>query len=65
MCQAGRRTGKSARRAAGRKSVIRGGIKNNSSKLTERSLNVHENKGALWKTRERSWNVYENKEVSR
>jgi hypothetical protein len=30
-------------------------------KLKERSLNVYENKGALWKTRERSWNVYENK----
>jgi hypothetical protein len=30
-------------------------------KLNERSLNVYENKGPLWKTRERSWNVYENK----
>jgi hypothetical protein len=31
------------------------------SKLTERSWNVHENKGSLWKTWERSGNVYENK----
>ena len=29
--------------------------------LTERSGNVIENKGRLWKTLERSWNVYENK----
>jgi hypothetical protein len=28
--------------------------------LKERSLNIIENKGPLWKTRERSWNVYEN-----
>jgi hypothetical protein len=28
--------------------------------LKERSWNVVENKGPLWKTRERSWNVYEN-----
>jgi G3E family GTPase len=28
--------------------------------LKERSWNVVENKGSLWKTRERSWNVYEN-----
>jgi hypothetical protein len=33
----------------------------NSSKLKERSLNVYENKGPLWKTPERSFNVYENK----
>jgi hypothetical protein len=29
--------------------------------LKERSWNVVENKGSLWKTRERSWNVHENK----
>jgi hypothetical protein len=29
--------------------------------LKERSWNVVENKGPLWKTWERSWNVYENK----
>jgi hypothetical protein len=29
--------------------------------LMERSLNVVENKGPLWKTTERSWNVHENK----
>jgi hypothetical protein len=29
--------------------------------LKERSLNVIENKGPLWKTPERSWNVWENK----
>jgi hypothetical protein len=28
--------------------------------LNERSWNVVENKGSLWKTSERSWNVYEN-----
>jgi hypothetical protein len=28
--------------------------------LKERSLNVIENKGPLWKTSERSWNVHEN-----
>jgi hypothetical protein len=31
------------------------------TKVMERSLNVYENKGALWKTRGRSWNVCENK----
>jgi hypothetical protein len=35
--------------------------KQDSSKLKERSLNVYENKGSLWKTWERSWNVVENK----
>jgi hypothetical protein len=30
-------------------------------KMRERSLNVDENKGPLWKTPERSWNPYENK----
>ena len=34
---------------------------NNPLKLTERSGNVHENKGLLWKALERSWYVYENK----
>jgi hypothetical protein len=29
--------------------------------MKERSLNVIENKGGLWKTPERSWNVVENK----
>jgi hypothetical protein len=29
--------------------------------MTERSLNIYENKGPLWKTPERSLNVYENK----
>jgi hypothetical protein len=29
--------------------------------LNERSWNVLENKGPLWKTCRRSWNVYENK----
>jgi hypothetical protein len=33
----------------------------NSSKLNERSGNVYENKGPLWKTARRSWNVVENK----
>jgi len=33
----------------------------NSSKFTERSLNVYENKGSLLKTREPSWNVIGNK----
>jgi hypothetical protein len=32
-----------------------------SLKMNERSGNVYENKGTLWKTRERSGNVYENK----
>jgi hypothetical protein len=32
-----------------------------SPKMKERSLNVAENKGPLWKTPERSWNVGENK----
>jgi hypothetical protein len=31
------------------------------AKLKERSLNVAENKGPVWKTWERSWNVDENK----
>jgi hypothetical protein len=31
-------------------------------KVNERTGNVIENKGMLWKTPERSWNVYENKE---
>jgi hypothetical protein len=31
------------------------------SKMNERTGNVYENKGSLWKTRERSANVYENK----
>jgi hypothetical protein len=30
-------------------------------KSNERSGNVYENKGPLWKTRQRSGNVYENK----
>jgi hypothetical protein len=30
-------------------------------KVTERSLNVIENKGSLWNHWERSWNVFENK----
>jgi len=29
--------------------------------INERSGNVAENKGALWKKRRQSWNVYENK----
>jgi hypothetical protein len=29
--------------------------------MNERTGNVYENKGSLWKTRERSWNVCENK----
>jgi hypothetical protein len=33
----------------------------NSLKLEERSGNVYDNKGPLWKTRGRSWNVVENK----
>jgi hypothetical protein len=32
-----------------------------SSKLNERTGNVYENKGALWRSLERSGNVYENK----
>jgi hypothetical protein len=39
--------------------------KKNSSKLNERTGNVYENKGALWKTRKRSGNVYENTALSR
>jgi hypothetical protein len=35
--------------------------KKDSLKLNERSGNVCENKGALWKTWGRSWNFYENK----
>ncbi len=31
------------------------------TKVNERSLNVYENKGLLWKTWEKSWNVHENK----
>jgi hypothetical protein len=31
------------------------------SKLNERTGNVYENKGSLWKTLERTGNVYENK----
>jgi hypothetical protein len=29
--------------------------------MNERTGNVYENKGSLWKTQERSANVYENK----
>jgi hypothetical protein len=36
-------------------------LQTNSSNLTERSLNVYENKGLLWKTWEQSLNVIENK----
>jgi hypothetical protein len=32
--------------------------------LAERSRNVYENKGPLWKSRERSWNVYEKTALS-
>jgi hypothetical protein len=38
-----------------------GGCKKHSSNLNERTGNVYENKGSLWKTQERSGNVYENK----
>ena len=40
---------------------LRGGRKENSSKLKERSGNVYENKGPLWKTCPESRNVIENK----
>jgi hypothetical protein len=39
--------------------VAWGKSKRDSSKMNERSGNVYENKGALWKNCERSWNVYE------
>jgi hypothetical protein len=48
-------------RAKDNKLVPAGGARRNSSKLNERTGNVVENKGALWKTRERSWNVVDNK----
>jgi hypothetical protein len=47
--------------AKAKKSTATGNAKENSPKLTERSLNVYENKGPLWKTSERSLNLYENK----
>jgi hypothetical protein len=46
--------------ATDNKSMVGGKAKKEFLKMTERSLNVYENKGPLWKTRERSWNVYEN-----
>jgi hypothetical protein len=38
-----------------------GECKKHSSNLNERTGNVYENKGTLWKTQEKSGNVYENK----
>ena len=43
------------------KSVIRSGMTEHASKLTERSGNVYENKGTVWKEPEQSGNVIENK----
>jgi hypothetical protein len=59
MCHAGRKACKGARHTKDKKSAAREGAKKNSSKLTERSGNVYENKGPLWKTWGRSGNVYE------
>jgi hypothetical protein len=46
---------------AGRTPARGGKASKDSSKLNERSGNVIENKGAMWKTGERSGNVVENK----
>jgi hypothetical protein len=40
---------------------LRSGARAKELKMKERSLNVAENKGSVWKTPERSWNVDENK----
>ena len=61
----GRKARKLARRATDKKSVVAAEAKKNSSKLNERSGNVYENKGPLWKTRGRSRNVYEKKVLNR
>ena len=42
-------------------SSLHGKQVNDSTKKTERTGNVYENKGPLWKTWERPGNVYENK----
>jgi hypothetical protein len=61
MWQGGRKGRKSAPRAWDKQSVSARELKENSSKLSERTGNVYENKGPLWKTSERSGNVIENK----
>jgi hypothetical protein len=61
MRQAGQEARKWARPTVDKKSVVAAEAKVNSSKLKERSRNVYENKGPLWKTRERGRNVFENK----
>jgi hypothetical protein len=50
MRQAGRKAHKLARHSTDKKSFMAGGGKENSSKLNDRSGNVYENKGVLWKT---------------
>jgi hypothetical protein len=63
MRQSGRKAGKLALRGTDKKSPVVGGAKRNSSKLSQRRVNVYENKEPLWKARGQSWNVYENKGV--
>jgi hypothetical protein len=50
MCCAGGKASEWARRALDKKSVIAGAAKGDFSKLNERTGNVYENKGSLWKT---------------
>jgi hypothetical protein len=61
MPQAGRKVRKLSSHARDNKSVGVGEAKKNSPELNERSGNVFENKGPLWKNGQRSWNVYDNK----
>jgi hypothetical protein len=48
-------------KATDRQSEILAEVMKHSSKFTERSLNVYENKGSLLKTQEPSWNIIGNK----
>jgi hypothetical protein len=50
MRQTGQHVRAFARHTMGEKSVCRRNARNNPSKLKERSGNVFENKGPLWKT---------------
>jgi len=61
MLQAGRKARKLSSHVRDNKSVGAGKTKKNSPKLNERSRNVYENKGTLWKSGQQGWNVYEKK----
>jgi hypothetical protein len=62
-CAWGTRNPQLAGRATDNKSISPKEAEKNSSKFTERSGNVYENKEPVSKTWERSWNVTENKDT--